>query len=62
MSWRSLVSLLWRLKVTTTILLASAYADSTTVINEIPCHPAHGSPPEWIELANTVPYDRDLGG
>ncbi|MEN9023346.1 MAG: lamin tail domain-containing protein [Verrucomicrobiales bacterium] len=62
MSWRSLVSLLWRLKVTTTILLASAYADSTTVINEIHYHPANGSQTEWIELANTMSYDMDLGG
>ena len=62
LSRHRLLSLLWRLKVTTTMLLASAFADSTTVINEVHYHPANDSQTEWIELANTMSFDMDLGG
>ena len=61
-SRHSLLSLLWRLKVTITILLTAAFADSTTVINEVLYHPADDSQTEWIELANTMSFDMDLGG
>ncbi len=37
-------------------------ADSTAVINEILYHPADDSQTEWIEIANTMSFDMDLGG
>ncbi|MFT5404138.1 MAG: hypothetical protein ACI9DF_002981, partial [Verrucomicrobiales bacterium] len=54
-----------RLKVTATIgalLTTPLLADSTTVINEVLYHPADDSQTEWVELANTMSYDMDLGG
>ena len=54
-----------RLQVTTTIcalLTTPLLADSTTVINEVFYHPADDSHTEWVELANTMSYDMDLGG
>ncbi len=53
---------LLRLLATATIFLSRAFADSTTVINEIHYHPADDTQTEWIELANTMSYDMDLGG
>ena len=64
-SRRRCTGLRWRLKVASTILAllpSLLLADSTTVINEVHYHPADESQTEWIELANTMSFDMDLGG
>ncbi len=60
-NWRRLkasVAVLFFLLAFASLLMA----DSTTVINEVHYHPVDASQTEWIELANTMSYDMDLGG